>query len=84
MGLKYWPIGLSARFGSLNIGKNYDITPPSKVQHPDAQWNGLKMGCLWVGVVELSDVVLPQLQAGSFFKLIISGSIKMPKMCKYS
>ena len=29
-------------------------------------------------------VVLPQLQAGSFFKLIISGSIKMLKMCKYS
>ena len=30
------------------------------------------------------DIVLPQLQAGSFFKLIISGSIKMLKMCKYS
>ena len=30
------------------------------------------------------EVVLPQLQAGSFFKLIISGSIKMLKMCKYS
>ena len=29
-------------------------------------------------------VVLPQLQAGSFFKLIIYGSIKMLKMCKYS
>ena len=29
-------------------------------------------------------VVLPQLQAGSFFKLIISESIKMLKMCKYS
>ena len=29
-------------------------------------------------------LVLPQLQAGSFFKLIISGSIKMLKMCKYS
>ena len=29
-------------------------------------------------------VVLPQLQAGSFFKSIISGSIKMLKMCKYS
>ena len=29
-------------------------------------------------------LVLPQLQAGSFFKLIISGSIKMLKMCEYS
>ena len=31
-----------------------------------------------------AQLVLPQLQAGSFFKLIISGSIKMLKMCKYS
>ena len=28
-------------------------------------------------------VVLPQLLAGVFLKLIIAESIKMPKMCKY-
>ena len=33
---------------------------------------------------KVTHLVLPQLQAGSFFKLIIFGSIKMLKMCKYS
>ena len=34
---------------------NYDITPPSKVQCPDAQWSQSRTGCLWVSVMEFSD-----------------------------
>ena len=38
-------------------GTNHDITPPSKVQHPDARcW--LKTRSLRVGVVEFGDELL--------------------------
>ena len=57
-------------------------------EHPGMEHNGVQLarrgcngqyGCECI--VRL--VVLPQLQAGSFFKLIISGSIKMLKMYEY-
>ena len=35
-------------------GTNHDITPPSKVQCPDAQCR-LRMRSLWVSVVEFGD-----------------------------
>ena len=34
---------------------NYDIIPPSKVWHPDAQWGCLRAGHLQVYVVEFSE-----------------------------
>ena len=38
-------------------GTNHDVTPPSKVQHPDA-WHWLRVRSLQVSAVEFSDELL--------------------------
>ena len=65
-----------------NQGTNHDITPPSKVQHPNAQcW--LRARSLWVGVVEFGNELLGALYIMDgapfiFFNTILNLSAEYP------
>ena len=59
-------------------GTNHDITPSSKVQHPDAQWGWLRTGCLWVSAVELSDKLFEALYILGGVPFIFFNTITFP------
>ena len=58
-------------------GTNDDITPPSKVQHPNAQcW--LRARSLWVSVVEFGDELLGALYITSGAPFVFFNTIALP------
>ena len=58
-------------------GMNHDITPPSKVQRPDAQcW--LRARSLWVGVVEFSNELLGALYIAGRAPFVFFNTIALP------
>ena len=58
-------------------GMNHDITPPSKVQHPDARcW--LRVRSLWVGVVEFGDELLGTLYIVDGALFVLFNTIAFP------
>ena len=58
-------------------GTNHDITPPSKVQHPDAQcW--LRVRSLWVGAVEFGDELLGALYIADRVQFVFFNTIALP------
>jgi len=61
-----------------SLGTNHDITPPSKVQHPDAQWGWLRARCLWVSVVEFGDKLLGSLYISGGAPLVFFNTITLP------
>ena len=58
-------------------GTNHDITPPSKVQHPNAQ-SWLRARSLWVSVVEFSDKLLGALYITDRAPFIFFNTIALP------
>ena len=58
-------------------GTNHDITPPSKVQHPDAQcW--LRMRSLWVSAVEFGDELFGALDIMDRVPFVFFNTITLP------
>ena len=58
-------------------GMNHDITPLSKVQHPNAQcW--IRVRSLWVGTVEFSDELLGALYIADRAPFIFFNAIALP------
>ena len=58
-------------------GMNHDITPPSKVQHPNARcW--LRVRSLWVGVVEFGDKLLRALYIANGAPFVFFNPIALP------
>ena len=58
-------------------GMNHDITPPSKVQHPDAQcW--LRVRSLRVGVVKFSDKLFGALYITDGVSFVFFNTIALP------
>ena len=58
-------------------GMNHDITPPSKVQHPDA-WHWLRARSLWVSVVEFGDELLGALYIMDRAPFVFFNTIALP------
>ena len=58
-------------------GTNHDITPPSKVQHPDAQ-HWLRARSLWVSVVEFGDELLGALYIVDGVPFVFFNTIALP------
>ena len=59
-------------------GTNHDLTPPSKVQRPDAQEESLRASHVWVGAMELSDKSLGALDIVGRVPLIFFDTIPLP------
>ena len=60
-----------------NQGTNHDITPPSKVQCPDAQcW--LRVSSLWVGAVEFGNELLEALYIANGAPFVFFNPIALP------
>ena len=58
-------------------GTNHDITPPSKVQRPDARcW--LRARSLWVGAVEFGDELLGALYIADRAPFVFFNAIALP------
>ena len=58
-------------------GTNHDITPPSKVRHPDAQcW--LRVRSLWVGAVEFGNELLGALYITNGTPFVFFNPIALP------
>ena len=58
-------------------GMNHDITPPSKVQCPNAQcW--LRVRSLWVGVVEFGNKLLGALYIVDGVPFVFFNTIALP------
>ena len=63
--------------GMEDWGMNHDITPPSKVQCPNAQcW--LRVRSLWVGAVEFSNKLLGTLHIVDREPFIFFNAIALP------
>ena len=61
----------------MEDGTNHDITPPSKVQRPDARcW--LRVRSLWVGAVEFSDELLGALYIMGRAPFVFFNTIALP------
>ena len=59
-------------------GMNHDITPPSKVQCPDAQQGWIKTGCLRVSMMELGDESFGALDVSGWAPFIFFDTITFP------
>ena len=56
---------------------NHDITPPSKVQRPDARY-WLRARSLWVGAVEFGDKLLGALYITNGVPFVFFNAIALP------
>ena len=73
------PLEVEARlWGDMeDQGTNHDITPPSKVQRPNAQC-GLRARSLWVGVVEFGNELLGALYIAGGVPFVFFNTIALP------